>query len=202
MTLSASGLGSGLFAVPPGKLASVVTTLEMRMRPEALDEPAAPGPALVRVRDPDPGWYRRLFRAVGEDWLWWSRLALSDGALAAIIRDPAVEVYSLAGEGAAQSLVELDFRATGACELAFFGLARPLTGRGLGPAMIRQATERAWRRAITRFWVHTCTLDHPAALRFYLHSGFVPVQLQVEVADDPRATGLLPPDAAPLIPRL
>ena len=201
MTGSPSGLGTGLFAVPAGKLASVVTTLEMRMRPERLDEPA-PGPALVRLRDPDPGRYRRLFRAVGEDWLWWSRLALSDDALAAIIGDPAVEIYSLAGEDVAESLVELDFREAGACELAFFGLAPRLTGRGLGPAMMRQATARAWRRPITRFWMHTCTLDHPAALRFYISSGFVAVRSAVEVADDPRASGLLPPGAAPHIPRL
>ena len=36
-----------------------------------------------------------LFRRTGEDWLWFSRLAMTDDALRAIIHDPAVEVYPL-----------------------------------------------------------------------------------------------------------
>jgi len=40
--------------------------------------------------------------------------------------------------------------------------------------------------------VHTCTLDHPAALQFYRHMGFRAYQQQVEIADDPRLAGELP----------
>jgi hypothetical protein len=48
--------------------------------------------------------------------------------------------------------------------------------------------------------VHTCTLDGPTALNFYIRSGFVPYQRQVETFSDPRLTGLIPRDAAPQIP--
>jgi hypothetical protein len=68
--------------------------------------------------------------------------------------------------------------------------------------MLSQAIARAWARPIARLWVHTCTLDHPSALRLYIRHGFVPFRAEVEIADDPRASGLLPADAAPAIPRL
>ena len=60
----------------------------------------------------------------------------------------------------------------------------------------------AWARPVGRVWLHTCTLDHPAAVRFYVRCGFVPFRTEVEIADDPRTTWLLPAGAAPDIPRL
>jgi hypothetical protein len=48
--------------------------------------------------------------------------------------------------------------------------------------------------------VHTCTLDHPNALGFYLRSGFTPYARSVEIADDPRLHGVLPRSAAPHVP--
>jgi hypothetical protein len=48
--------------------------------------------------------------------------------------------------------------------------------------------------------VHTCTLDHPAALAFYIRSGFHPYRRAVEVADDPRLLGLAPRDSASWLP--
>jgi hypothetical protein len=37
-----------------------------------------------------------------------------------------------------------------------------------------EAVQRAWALAPNRVWLHTCTLDHPAALSNYLARGFVP----------------------------
>jgi hypothetical protein len=65
---------------------------------------------------------------------------------------------------------------------------------------MNRAIERAWARPIHRFWVHTCTLDHPGALGFYIRSGFKPYARRVEVADDPRLVGLAPRTSAPHIP--
>jgi hypothetical protein len=50
--------------------------------------------------------------------------------------------------------------------------------------------------------VHTCTLDSPDALPFYIRSGFVPFARQVEVYADPRVAGVLPREAAPQVPLL
>ena len=60
----------------------------------------------------------------------------------------------------------------------------------------------AWSRPIRRFWVHTCTLDHPAALAFYQRSGFRPFRRTIEIEDDPRTSGILPRTAAPHAPYL
>ena len=73
-------------------------------------------------------------------------------------------------------------------------------GQGAGRALMNLAIEKAWARPIRRFWVHTCTLDHHAALGFYQRSGFTPYARRVEVADDPRVTGLVPRSFAPHLP--
>jgi hypothetical protein len=60
--------------------------------------------------------------------------------------------------------------------------------------------ERAWEGSKSRVWVHTCTLDSPVALPFYVKCGFKPYKRAIEVADDPRIRGVLPESAAPQVP--
>ena len=190
-------LNEGFFDVPPGRIAAVVTSLEMRERPPARPAPANPSWMLRQVERPDPAWYRALFRHIGADWLWSSRLELADAALAAIICDPLVEVRTLAVDGRDEGLLELDFRTSGECELGFFGVSPSLVGSGAGRWLMNHAIAGAWSRPITRFWVHTCTLDHPGAVAFYMRSGFRPFRRQIEIANDPRLAGLLPVETGP-----
>ncbi|WP_313806120.1 GNAT family N-acetyltransferase [Sphingobium sp.] len=191
-----------LTPVPDGQIATVVTYMEMRERPKPAPTPLAPL-RLAPWKMPAPAAYRTLFRRVGEPWLWFSRLAMSDGELGAIIHDPAVEIYAVIDlRGVEVGLLELDFRSLPDCELAFFGLIPDLTGKGLGQWLMAQAKALAWRREVTRFWVHSCTLDSPSALAFYRKAGFVPYKREVEIFADPRLAGLLSPDAAPHAPML
>lgn len=192
-------LADGFHDIPQGKVAAVVTHLEMRAPPPP--RPAPIDPDIRRATHPQIDWYRALFRRVGgDDWLWFSRLNLDDSALHAIISDPDVEIWTIRHRGADEGLLELDFRQTGACELAFLALTPALSGTGAGRALMNRAIARAWARPITRFHVHTCTLDSPAALDFYRRSGFTPIRQQIEIADDPRLTGKLPLDAGPHVP--
>jgi hypothetical protein len=48
--------------------------------------------------------------------------------------------------------------------------------------------------------VHTCSLDHPAALSAYQRAGFVAYKRAIERFPDPRLLGFLPMDCAPQIP--
>jgi GNAT superfamily N-acetyltransferase len=150
--------------------------------------------------NPDLEDYRNLFRAVGEDWMWMSRLVMADEKLSSILNDPGVEVYALTDGERRLGLLELDFRTAGECELAFFGLVAGVIGQGAGRLLMNRAIEKAWSRPIGRFWVHTCNFDSPAALPFYQRSGFVPYAAMVEVTDDPRLSGLLRRDAAAHVP--
>ncbi|OAN57726.1 GNAT family N-acetyltransferase [Sphingobium sp. TCM1] len=191
-----------LMPVDPGMVATIVTHLEMRDRPRPAPIPPAPL-RLVPWKRPELDAYRALFRRVGAPWLWFSRLVMADSALVAILHDPAVEVYAVTDpRGTEVGLLELDFRSLPDCELSFFGLVPELNGKGLGRWLMAQAKSLAWRKGVERFWVHTCTLDSPAALGFYLRSGFVAYGREIETFADPRLAGILPRDAAPHVPLL
>ena len=195
-------LPDGYGQVPAGKLAAVVTCLQMHHRPALRPEREDVPWQLRRIAEPDTSWYRGLFAHVGRDWLWSSRLAMPLPTLAATIRHPDVEVYALSVGDRDEGLLELDFRETGDCELAFFGLTSAMLGTGAGRWLMNRAIDGAWARPIRRLWVHTCTLDHPGALAFYLRSGFEPYERLVEVFDDPRIAGHVPRSAAPGVPLL
>jgi GNAT superfamily N-acetyltransferase len=201
MSITRPPLPEGYTAVPPGHLANVATFLEMTAPPEnRLPQIDAPHLALKPWKDADPDAYRALFKLIGENWLWTSRLMMADEKLIATLRHPDVEVYRLFRNEWVAGLLELDFRNPGQCELAFFGLAPDEIGKGAGRFLMSEATRRAWTKPIKRFWVHTCTLDHPAALTFYRRSGFTPYQTAVEILPDPRLSGHVPRAAAPQIP--
>ena len=188
-------------AVADGELAAVVTYLEMCSPPEHNIPPSTL--SLRRVEVPQPEHYRELFRRIGAPWLWFSRLLLDDAHLAAIIQHPKVELDSvLDDEGREVGMIELDFREPGECELSFIGLLPELSGQGHGRWLLAEAVRRAWREGVDRVHVHTCSLDHPAALSAYRRAGFTPFKRAVERFPDPRLAGILPKDCAPQIPLL
>ena len=194
-------LQPGLYSIPSATIATIVTSLEMRQVPTLRPETAEPTWNFEKL-NPDPAEYRHLYRAVGEDWLWVSRLLLNDSELSAIIGSPEVEIYKLVSDTEGVGMLELDFRQEGECELTFFGLSGTLIGGPAGRWLMNRAIERAWSRPIKRFWLHTCTLDHPSALEFYKRSGFQPFRFEVEILEDPRLSGRARKDAATHVPLL
>jgi len=187
--------------VADGELAAVVTYLEMLEPPVALDI-SRPTLQLRCLAEPTTDQYRALFRRVGSPWLWFSRLVMADADLDAIIRDCGVELFEVAAVEAVVGMLELDFRKPGECELAFIGLVPELAGQGHGKWLLAEAVDRAWRDGVQRVHVHTCSLDHPAALSAYRRTGFTPYKRAVERFPDPRLSGILPKDCAPQIPLL
>jgi GNAT superfamily N-acetyltransferase len=192
----------GYHAIAPGKLAAIVTFLEMNTRPDLSQHVTIPGCEVARVYQPGLAWYRTLFERVGAPWLWSSRLKLDDQALAAILHDPAVEVFALSSKGRDEGYVELDFRKASECELAYFGVTVSQIGTGSARLLMQTALRQAWQRPMRRAWVHTCTLDHPNAVAFYQRAGFKPYARKLELFDDPRLTGHLDRDCAPTVPLL
>ena len=186
----------------PGQIAAVITHLEMYSDPPRRPVPAGQHYQLFHSKRPDLDWYRGLYRSVGANWLWFSRLTLDNSQLATLIHNPAVEVYALRGDGRDGGILELDYRRFPDIEISFLGVVGELIGTSAGRFLLNHALDIAWARAPRRITVHTCTLDHPNALAFYVRSGFEPYARSFEVADDPRLHGLLPREAAPQIPIL
>jgi len=192
----------GLTAVPPGHVATIVTTLEMRARPPLRPLPSAPL-RLVAWDAPSPAAYRTLFQRVGAPWLWYSRLAMDDAKLiAATHRDQTSVNAVVDAAGVEVGLLELTHPAPDWCALDYFALVPELAGRGYGRWLMALAMTLAWKPGVTFVRVNTCTLDHPSALNFYRAQGFVAVARVMETFPDPRLTGLLPADCAPQIPLL
>ena len=192
-------LPDGYSDIPAGKIAAVVTHLEMTARPPRRDDP--PGAWTLRKADtPALDWYRDLHRRVGEEWLWFSRMRMNDAKLAAIIHAAGIEVYALIADGRDEGLLELDFREAGQCELVYFGVTAKLIGTGAARFLMNRALERAWSSDVRRVWLHTCTFDHPLAIAFYQRSGFRPFRRQIEIANDPRLDGTAPRTAARHVP--
>lgn len=195
-------MAGALEPVAGAEVATIVTYLEMARRPLPRPLPASPF-RLAHWSAPDADRYRALFARVGGPWLWFSRLAMGDAALLAILRDPAVSVHAMVDSaGIELGLLELDRREAGETQIAYFGLVPELAGKGHGRWLMAQALALGWGRNTAKMTVHTCTLDHPAALGFYRREGFVPVARAVERFPDPRLLGLLPREAAPHVPLL
>lgn len=194
-------LANGYHNVPPGKLAVIITYLEMRSRATERSPVLPEGVAITQAENPDPDWYRDLFRRVGgTTYLWFSRLRLDDAELSAILKRPNVEIHSVEVDGRSEGLAELNWHSPTECEIEFFGLTDALIGKGVGRALMDVSIARAWSKPIKRLHLQTCTADSPQALAFYMRSGFTPVRQSIEIADDPRLTGVLPRSAGPRIP--
>lgn len=148
------------------------TYLQMFAPPARLVAPPCAGLEVVWARKPTLSYYRFLYNAVGKDWQWIDRNKLSDTELGNIILDPLVEVHVLHKDGVPAGYAELDRRQPGDIELAYFGIMPEFIGQGLGKYLLSWACGKAWSYGPNRFWVHTCTLDHEAALPNYIKAGF------------------------------
>ena len=56
-------------------------------------------------------------------------------------------------------------------ELAYLGLFEDYFGKGVGGYALTTAIVKSFEKKIKRMWVHTCTLDHPNAIKNYLARG-------------------------------
>jgi GNAT superfamily N-acetyltransferase len=188
------------FELNPNAVAVVITFLEMVRRPERIEMPASPL-RLEPLKDLSTDEYLRLFRRVGEPYLWSERLLTSKAELEQLLADPGLEVFAVVdGSGAEAGILEIDFRKEGEARIAFVGLVPQYTGQGHGRWLLAEALRLAWREGVRRVLVNTNSNDHPAALRTYLRQGFRPYGRAVGTLKDPRLQGLYPRDAAPHIP--
>jgi GNAT superfamily N-acetyltransferase len=174
-------------------LDDVITYLEMLERPA---DRRVPMPldklALMRAENCTVSFYRYLYDAVGEPWLWFERRLLDDRALATQILKPTIEIFVLYVRGVPAGFFELDTAAPLETKLCYFGLIPEFIGRRLGPYLLQAAIDQAWSRPLHRFWLHTSAFDHPKALSTYQQAGFVVYARRPVLFEDPREHGILP----------
>jgi GNAT superfamily N-acetyltransferase len=174
-------------------IGDTVTYLEMFERPPAASLPPPAGKlALIRAERCTVPFYRYLYETVGTPWVWFERRMWDDAKLAAELAKDTTEIFVLYLGGVPAGYFELDAAAQRETELRYFGLMPEFIGRRLGPFLLQAAIDRAWTRPIGRFWVHTCTFDHPRALPMYQRAGFAVYARRTVKFPDPRLKGVLP----------
>jgi GNAT superfamily N-acetyltransferase len=157
-------------------------------------------PVLLQARRPAPSLSRYCYLEVGGPWNWVDRVGWDDDAWRRWVARPGHELWTCWVDGVLAGYFELDAAdpspgsppdrwdpgrsgpgRSGSVELAYFGLTAPFQGVGLGGWLLTKALQQAWSRGGTdRVWVHTCSLDGPAALANYEARGLVRFDEQVE----------------------
>ena len=160
------------------------TYLEM-LSPDDLRPASEPpdAPRLERIEGCPASFFRYLYTEVGRAHHWTDRLAWSDAQVRAHLEDPDVSLWLLSSRAAPAGYFELRRHQDGSVEIAYFGLLPEFVGRGWGGHLLTLAVREAWAMGPERVWLHTCTLDHPAALPNYRKRGFRPVREEVYTAD-------------------
>lgn len=166
-----------------------VTSLEMHAPPA---RPRARAPSLsrpvmvLRATEPTVSYYRYLYDTIGQDWLWYERRQMDDTVLSEIIHDEQVSVDVLHVGGVPAGYVELDARRHPTVEVSYLGLMPEFIGRGLGRYLADWGVDAAWDMGAARVWIHTCNLDHPAALHLYQKAGFTVFNRDTVTIPNPR----------------
>ena len=145
--------------------------LEM-LHPEELCARALPRKTqLVKQEIPLPDLNRFFYLEVGKFWQWTDRLLWTEEQWRNWVEREALQTWMLLFHGTPAGYFELN-SLDGAVEIAYFGLLPLFIGKGLGGGLLSAAVEKAWGMNAKRVWVHTCSLDHPYALKNYQARGF------------------------------
>jgi GNAT superfamily N-acetyltransferase len=148
-----------------------------------LDDPAGLRPAgpprlefveVARVAPADGAVSRWFYAEVGRDHHWTDHLGRSGTDWQAWAESVETWVATVAGERAGYYELQDD---EDGVQVAYFGLLPAYQGRGLGGFLLTHALRRGFELA-PRVWLHTCTLDGPAALPNYRARGLRPYRTQ------------------------
>ena len=123
-----------------------------------------------QVELPSPELSRALYAGVGSDWFWIDRLGWTWDQWHAYLSRDGLEVWVPWLRGTPAGYLELSADGD-MVEITSFGLLPAFVGRGLGRRLLDFAIRRALELG-PRVWLHTCSLDSPAALPNYRARGF------------------------------
>jgi GNAT superfamily N-acetyltransferase len=172
-----------------------VTRTYLEMRDASELQPALSVDPLIRIEpqyDCSVELFRFLYVEVGRNYYWIDRLPWTDEQIAAHLQLPENSVWRMTYDGETSGYFELRKCEDGSVEVAYFGLMPRFIGRGFGKHLLTCATAQAWADGANRVWLHTCTLDDPAALPNYLKRGFKPFKTEMYTAEVPAMKSVPP----------
>lgn len=146
--------------------------LEM-LDPERLrTRPVPESLSIVECLIPQYPFNRFLYQLVGSTWEWGDLDEWTDAQWQALVAGDDHRTWVAYHLGAIAGYYEL-YRPNGRdAEMRYFGLAPGFIGLGFGGPLLSHAIASAWGwEGTQRVWVHTCTYDHPNALRNYQARG-------------------------------
>jgi GNAT superfamily N-acetyltransferase len=166
------------------------------------------GARIERVTALTPEFSKFLYRGVGSEWNWADRLSLTRTEWDSLIQTPGTETHVLYVDGAPGGYVELAGRIADSgteVEIMYFGLFPQCIGRGLGGALLTEGISRAWNLdarcegfpPVSRVWVHTCSLDGPAAIANYESRGLRIFHTETEMIEPGDGAAGLWPEESP-----
>jgi GNAT superfamily N-acetyltransferase len=164
----------------PGATAITVWHLVQDRRPERMA--AAPAGAVLRaVDDGAAQTSAQMYRDVGAAWQWVDRAHWSQEQWQGWVASPGYRLLVLDIDGVRAGYFELIAVTPATVQIAFFGLLPGFTGNGVGRWLLEEAVQAAWSGpGVDRVRLHTCALDHPAALPNYQARGFTVERTEVE----------------------
>ncbi|MDV2981390.1 GNAT family N-acetyltransferase [Glutamicibacter sp. HZAU] len=188
-------------------MTQVTVTYLQQLNPAEVNSSSKSLPEDARIElaeEITPEFSRFLYQSVGSELNWADRLDSTREQWDEVLRRPGSETWVLYQQGAPKGYVELVTEVVEAgseVEIFYFGLFPEATGRGLGGVLLSEALRQAWTLgsrwtqlpAVSRVWLHTCSLDGPAALPNYQARGLKVYRTEVEETDVKDAsTGLWP----------
>lgn len=150
-------------------MAVLVKTEKQFVKPDDYQLPE--GYRIVHHR-PDISEYLSIYKEVGGDYNWFDRILMAEAELSEILTNKSTEILLLKYYKETAGFIEFDISNINETEIVYFGMCRKYRGRKAGFPFLLRAIEQAWQRPINRLWLHTCDLDHPAALPMYQKVGF------------------------------
>ena len=127
---------------------------------------------LVKKIKPDFQLNKFFYKQVGKKHRWIDRLSWSDVKWINYISNKNLETYIISESEELAGFFELlynpELKET---EISYFGLLEEYIGKGIGGYALSVAIKKSFEKNIRRVWLHTCTLDHPNALKNYIARG-------------------------------
>ena len=127
---------------------------------------------LIKKIKPDFQLNKFFYKQVGKKHRWIDRLSWTDEKWINFISNKNLETYVISEFEDLIGFFELLYNPNlNETEISYFGLLEEYIGKGIGGYALSEAIKKAFEKNIKRVWLHTCTLDHPNALKNYIARG-------------------------------